>query len=129
LARAKIARWVEQHPKWAVLDQALGDTGFAMVFLLRLSPVFPFSLLNYALGLTRISLKTYVFASGLGMIPGLFMYVYLGSAAHSFTELASRRQPSSLEQLIFFWVGLAATVLVVVMVTRLAAARLKTTAN
>jgi uncharacterized membrane protein YdjX (TVP38/TMEM64 family) len=46
----------------------------------RLVPLFPFNLLNYALGLTRISLVEYVLASAICMLPGAFAYTYLGYA-------------------------------------------------
>ena len=63
------------------IDEAVAREGWKIVLLTRLSPVFPFNLLNYAFGLTRVSLKHYFFASWLGMIPGTMMYVYIGSLA------------------------------------------------
>ena len=59
---------------------ALGEQGLKIVLLTRLSPIFPFNLLNYAFGLTDVKLWQYVLASWIGMIPGTIMYVYLGSA-------------------------------------------------
>jgi len=123
-ARPAVSRWVARHPSWSALDKTLGDGGFALVFLIRLSPVFPFALLNYVLGLTRVKWLTYLAASWAGMLPGIFMYVYLGTAAHSLTDLALRRPANSLGQTIFFWGGLAATALAVTLVTRLAGRRI-----
>src|SRR2546422_7417182 len=57
-----------------------------IVLLTRLSPVFPFTLLNYTFGLTRVKLSHYVLASWLGMIPGTVMYVYLGSLVNIRSE-------------------------------------------
>ena len=51
------------------------------MFLVRLAPVFPFTYINYAFGLTGISASPYVLATFFGMIPGTFAFVYLGTAA------------------------------------------------
>jgi uncharacterized membrane protein YdjX (TVP38/TMEM64 family) len=116
-----VARKVEGSPKFAAIDEAVGREGFKIVFLLRLSPAFPFNLLNYALGLTRVSFAAYVAASLTGMLPAAMMYVYLGSAARSLTEVAAGQVDSDAAGRVFFWVGLAATIAVVVLVTRIAA--------
>jgi uncharacterized membrane protein YdjX (TVP38/TMEM64 family) len=79
LARDAIARRIAKNEKFATIDRAVADEGWKIVLLTRLSPVFPFTLLNYAFGLTRVKLSHYVLASWLGMIPGTVMYVYLGS--------------------------------------------------
>src|SRR5262249_19867559 len=81
-------------------------------------PAFPFNLLNYAFGLTRVSLRDYVLASWVGMMPGTVMYVYLGSLAGDLAG-AGRRERTAAEWTLYA-VGLAATVAVTVLVTRLA---------
>ena len=68
LARSAIESKVADYPRFAAIDSAIGEQGRKIVFLLRLSPVFPFNLLNYALGLTRVRFADYLVAS-LGMIP------------------------------------------------------------
>src|SRR5262245_47250322 len=78
LARAAIARKIEGNERFSAIDRAVASEGWKIVGLTRLSPVFPFTLLNYAFGLTKVPLRDYVFASWLGMIPGTVMYVYLG---------------------------------------------------
>src|SRR5262249_3259422 len=93
---------------------------FKIVLLLRLSPVFPFNVLNYALGLTRIKFWPYVLASWLGMLPGTVMYVYLGSALGSLAKLGSEPAEEGIGQKAFFWFCLAATVVVTVVITRMA---------
>jgi uncharacterized membrane protein YdjX (TVP38/TMEM64 family) len=98
----------------------VGREGFKIVLLLRLSPVFPFNFLNYALGLTRVSFGHYALASLIGMIPAGLMYVYFGSAARSLADVAAGNVEQSLASRLFFWFGLAATVAVAVFVTRLA---------
>ena len=80
LARDAIARKIERNEKFAAIDRAVADEGWKIVLLTRLSPVFPFTLLNYAFGLTRVKLSHYVLASWIGMMPGTVMYVYLGLA-------------------------------------------------
>ncbi len=121
VARNWIAARVARNPKFAAIDEAVGRDGFKIVLLLRLSPVFPFSLLNYALGLTRVRLRDYVLASFLGMLPGTVLYVYLGSLITSAAQLVSGQRPQGgMAQQLFFWGGLAATVLVTVLITRTA---------
>jgi uncharacterized membrane protein YdjX (TVP38/TMEM64 family) len=121
IARGWVARRIGGHPRFRAVDEAIGDSGFKIVLLLRLSPIVPFNLLNYGLGLTRVSLRDYVIASWLGMLPGTFLYVYLGSLVTSASELASGKRPSSgpWGQLLY-WGGLVATLVLTVVITRIA---------
>jgi uncharacterized membrane protein YdjX (TVP38/TMEM64 family) len=116
LARDAIARKIEKNEKFAAIDRAVADEGWKIVFLTRLSPVFPFTLLNYAFGLTRVRLGHYVLASWIGMMPGTVMYVYLGSLVN---VGAGHRQRTTGEW-VLYGVGLLATIVVTVFVTRLA---------
>jgi pyruvate/2-oxoglutarate dehydrogenase complex dihydrolipoamide dehydrogenase (E3) component/uncharacterized membrane protein YdjX (TVP38/TMEM64 family) len=116
LARDAIGRKIEKHEKFGTIDRAVADEGWKIVLLTRLSPVFPFTLLNYAFGLTRVKFSHYVLASWLGMIPGTVMYVYLGSLVN---VGADQRQRTTSEW-VLYGVGLLATVAVTVFVTRLA---------
>ncbi len=79
--RKRIERMTAGNPKVAALDRAIAKEGAKIVFLVRLSPVFPFTYVNYAFGLTGVRTLPYVVASFVGMIPGTFAYVYLGTAA------------------------------------------------
>jgi uncharacterized membrane protein YdjX (TVP38/TMEM64 family) len=79
-ARGAIERRIAGNPRFAAVDRAVAAEGRKIVFLLRLSPVFPFALLNYALGLTRVRFLDYAIAC-IGMLPGVVLYVYLGSLA------------------------------------------------
>ena len=81
LLREKVTSWASANPKFRSLDQAIGKQGFKMVLLTRLSPVFPFVLLNYLLGLTAVRTPSYVLANLLGMLPATFLFVYIGAAA------------------------------------------------
>ena len=116
LARDAIARKIEKHEKFTTIDRAVADEGWKIVLLTRLSPVFPFTLLNYAFGLTRVKLSHYVLASWLGMIPGTVMYVYLGSLVNVGT---AHRQRTTGEW-VLYGVGLLATIAVTIFVTRVA---------
>ncbi|HMK34561.1 MAG TPA: FAD-containing oxidoreductase [Desulfomonilaceae bacterium] len=125
VARDWVASKVAGNPKFAAIDEAVGNEGFKIVALLRLSPVFPFNLLNYALGLTRVSFRNYALASLVGMLPGILMYVYFGSAARSLAEVAAGKVQGGMAGQFFFWVGLVATIAVAFFVTRVARKSLK----
>ena len=119
VARDWVAGKIEGNPKFKAIDEAVAREGWKIVGLTRLSPVFPFNLLNYAFGLTRVSLSHYVIASWIGMMPGTVMYVYLGSVAGTLAGAGggTSRTPA---QWTLYAVGLAATIGVTVYVTRLA---------
>ncbi len=114
LAREKVARRIAGNAKFAALDQAVAGEGWKIVFLTRLSPVFPFTLLNYAFGLTRVGLGQYVLATWVGMIPGVILYVYIGTLAQ-----AGQRSRTAAEWALY-GIGLVATIAVTVVITRLA---------
>jgi uncharacterized membrane protein YdjX (TVP38/TMEM64 family) len=120
LAHDWVARRMTGRPKLGAIGRAVETEAFKVVLLTRLSPVFPFNLLNYAFGLTAVSFRTYVLASWIGMLPGTIMYVYLGSAAKSVAALISGETPRSAGQQVLFALGLAATVAVAIVVTRAA---------
>lgn len=117
--REKVARWAEANQKFRSLDRAIGRQGFKIVFLSRLSPAFPFTLLNYLLGLTAIGTGPYVLANLLGMLPGIFLYVYIGAAARDVLT-GEMTASAGLFQQALKYVGLLATVAVVMFVTRIA---------
>src|SRR5206468_12667832 len=108
------------NPRFAAIDRAIGREGLKIVLLVRLSPIFPFTLLNYALGLTRVAVRDYVVGSLIGMLPGTLMYVYLGSLVTSLTELAAGRPSGGALQPAFYLGGLVATVAVALYVSRFA---------
>jgi len=124
LARGWVAASLESYPRFAAIDQAVAREGWKIVGLTRLSPVFPFNLLNYAFGLTRVSLRDYVLASWIGMMPGTVMYVYVGSIAGDIATLSAGGQGRSGAEWAIYGLGLLATVVVTVYVTRLARAAL-----
>jgi uncharacterized membrane protein YdjX (TVP38/TMEM64 family) len=117
VARGAIERRLAGNLRFAAIDRAIAAEGRKIAFLLRLSPVFPFSLLNYALGLTRVRFVDYAIAC-LGMLPATVLYVYLGSLAGDAAGRGAGGQ-SQLEWL-FKALGLAVTVVVTVVITRTA---------
>lgn len=123
LSRNWVAQQIGSHPKFQAIDEAVAKEGLKIVFLTRLSPVFPFNLLNYAFGLTQVSLKDYVLGS-IGMIPGTLMYVYIGSLAGDLAMIGVANQPENSQvttvKLIIKVVGFLATVVVSLYITRLA---------
>ena len=120
IGREWIAGKIAGNQKFVAIDNAVGVQGFKIVLLIRLSPVFPFNLLNYAFGLTKVSFWKYALASWIGMIPGTVMYVYLGAGLRSLTDVAAGKTEGGAAGRIFFWFGMAATVAVTLFVTHLA---------
>jgi uncharacterized membrane protein YdjX (TVP38/TMEM64 family) len=120
LARDLVAGRIAGNEKFKAVDEAVGREGWKIVLLTRLSPVFPFNLLNYSFGLTKVSLRHYFFASWLGMIPGTLMYVYIGSLAGDLAGLGGAGRARTTGEWILYGVGLLATLIVTVFVTRLA---------
>lgn len=114
-ARGWVAKQIENQPKFKAIDSATGKEGWKIVGLTRLSPIFPFVFLNYAFSLTQVTLKDYMLASWIGMMPGTVMYVYLGSIG----KAASGGGKTPAEWALF-GVGLLATVAVTVFVTKIA---------
>lgn len=134
VARDRVARRLAGFPAFKTIDDAVAAQGWKIVLLTRLSPVFPFNLLNYGYGLTGVRLRSYVLASWAGMLPGTITYVYLGSLARNLAELGrghartvAGEAPRTPAEWILYGVGLAATLAVTVVVTRIARAALHRT--
>lgn len=120
LARGRFEKSIEGNQKFAAIDKAIAAQGGKIVLLLRLSPAFPFTYLNYVLGLTKVPVSQYVLAS-VGMIPGTFLWVYYGKAIGDVAAIAAGTGPEKgAEQWIFYAVGLVATLLVTTYVTKIA---------
>jgi uncharacterized membrane protein YdjX (TVP38/TMEM64 family) len=120
LARGWVAKKLEDNNNFKAIDRAVGKEGLKIVILTRLSPVFPFIFLNYAFGITGVSLKDY-FIGSIGMIPGTIMYVYIGSLAGNIAAIGTESQPiDPTIQWTIRIVGFIATVAVTVYVTRVA---------
>jgi uncharacterized membrane protein YdjX (TVP38/TMEM64 family) len=124
LSRTVLRGWAERkirrNPGFAKLDHAVGKSGFKVVALTRLSPLLPYTFLNYALGLTKVRFRDYFFGSLIGMFPATVLYAYIGSAARSIAAIVSGDAPASTGAVILYWAGLAATVIVSVYLARMA---------
>ena len=125
LAQGWVKEKISSYKKFAIIDKAVSKEGLKIVLLVRLSPLFPFNLLNYALGITSVSFQDYLIGS-VGMIPGTIMYVYFGSLVGDIALIGSKNQPGNI---ILHWViqimGLIATIAVTVYVTKIAKKALK----
>ena len=120
VARGAVERRLAGNVRFDAIDRAVGEQGRKIVLLLRLSPVFPFNLLNYALGLTRVRFADFAVAS-IGMLPGTLLYVYYGKVAGDVARLAGGTGiPRGRGYYAVLGLGLAATVLVTTIVTRTA---------
>ena len=121
--------WVESQTRnlegWKQFDRAISSRGFYIVLMTRLSPVFPFNLLNYTLGLTMIRFRAYLLASWLGMAPATVLYVYFGSIALTLADLFAGESTGNNWQYALIAIGLIATLSLVIVLTRLASSILK----
>jgi uncharacterized membrane protein YdjX (TVP38/TMEM64 family) len=120
LIRDWVAKQIEKHEKFKAIDQSVAVEGWKIVALTRLSPIFPFNLLNYAFGITQVSLKDYFWASWIGMMPGTIMYVYIGSLAGNLAALGSQERSRTPVEWALYGVGLVAAIAVTIYVTRIA---------
>ena len=119
-ARGAIEERLAGNQRFAAIDRAIGDQGLKIVVLLRLSPVFPFNLLNYALGLTKVRFIDYFIAS-IAMLPGTLLYTYYGKLAGDVARLAGGAAvEQGGEYYAVLVLGLAATIAVTTLVTRTA---------
>src|SRR5207248_7542704 len=122
IARDRIEAMAKGNDRFQRIDSAISAQGAKIIFLLRLSPVIPFNLSNYFYGLTGVRFWPYVLASWIGMMPGTFLYVYIGTAGKAAVSAAAGGQ--AMKHGWQYWtlmsVGLAATVVVTIWVTKIA---------
>ncbi len=122
VARDAVAKKIESRPKFKAIDRAISEGGWKVVAMLRLSPAVPFNVQNYMYGLTGVKFLTAVLTSLVAMLPGTFLYVYLGYVGGA--ALGGDRQKSPAEWVVLA-VGLLATIGVTVYVTKLAKKKLE----
>ena len=129
IARERVAVIAQRNEKFCAIDSAIGKQGAKLIFLLRLSPVIPFNLSNYLYGLTGVKFWPYVLASWIGMMPGTFLYVYIGMAGKAAVSAAAGGEAvqRGWQYWTFMTVGLAATIIVTIWVTKIARDALKKT--
>lgn len=124
LARRRVQTWMLSKPRFRAIDNAVGRQGFKIVFLIRLSPLVPYNLINYVLGLTRIRFRHYVAASFVGKLPVVFTYVSVASALTTLSRLRHEHS-SGAPATAVYWAGLIATLLLAAMLTQIARSALK----
>ncbi|MCA1737815.1 MAG: TVP38/TMEM64 family protein, partial [Actinobacteria bacterium] len=79
-ARGLVESWKENNERVKRLDEGVEKHGWRMLLITRLVPVFPFSLQNYAYGLTKIGFVTYALVSGICIVPGVIVYTFAGGS-------------------------------------------------
>ncbi len=120
VARDKVEERVAGEPRFAAIDRAIAADGRRIVFLLRLSPAVPFTLLNYLLGVTRVRFTDFLLGS-VGMLPATVLYVYSGKVAGDVATATGGAGPAhGVGYYAVIAVGLLATVAVTILVTRIA---------
>jgi len=120
LLRHPVEAWVREQPRFQQLDSGVRQRGFWIVFLSRLSPLLPFNLLNYAFGITQVSLRDYVLGSWLGMLPGTLLFLSLGTALGNLADVWAERRGPTPVQWLFFALGVAATLALTLVLGRIA---------
>lgn len=118
--RTRVLGFLENRPTFQAIDQAVGQEGFKIVLLTRMSPIFPYNFLNYAYGLTDVPFARYVLASWLGMLPGTIVFVYIGTGLRALSSDALDGAGADGAGKTFFWLGLAVTFIVAILITRIA---------
>jgi uncharacterized membrane protein YdjX (TVP38/TMEM64 family) len=128
VAREGVARRIERDGRVAAIDRSVGKSGHKVVAHVQNSPNQTLNLLNAAKGLTRVSTRDIGVGSRVGMLPGTLLYVYLGSLVTSASEIASGKRPDAgTWGSVLYWGGLGATVVVTVVVSRIAKRALAST--
>jgi uncharacterized membrane protein YdjX (TVP38/TMEM64 family) len=120
VARGRVEKRIRPNPKFRALDKAVGKEGWKIVLLTRLSPAFPFNALNYAMGLTQVRFKTYLWCTFLGIVPGELVFVYIGVLAGNLARLGDEMSRRTVWEWGLYGIGFLATVAVTVVLTRLA---------
>ncbi|MEM7610285.1 MAG: TVP38/TMEM64 family protein [Pseudomonadota bacterium] len=127
LGRGWVRDKIGTDGRLSAIDKATEERGFLVMLLLRLSPIFPFNVMNYLMSLTGMKLKHYFFGSWIGMLPGTLLYVYIGSAASDLQALVSGDYEAGPLGQVFFVVGLIATAVATVLIARFASRTLRET--
>lgn len=118
--RARVQALASTKPRFGAVDRAIGEQGWKIVALMRLSPVFPFTLQNYLFGVSAIRFWPCWIASAIFITPGTFLYVYLGFVGGTAAAAAGGSGADALRLGLQF-VGLAATIVVTFVIARIAA--------
>eukprot|EP01132_Coremiostelium_polycephalum_P009273 gene9273-11365_t len=118
--RKSIAKRIEKDPKLTAIDQAIGQEGWKIVLLLRLTPIVPESLLNYALSVTKIKFLHYIICTCIGLVPGVSFFVYVGSMIGNISEIGKKRpiQKSEIAMYVISAFGMVCSILFITIIVR-----------
>lgn len=125
-ARDQVVTMANGNRHFSAIDRAIADGGWKIVALLRLSPAIPFNMQNYLYGLTKVQFWPYAITSWIAMMPGTFLYVYLG---HVTGAALGRERERSVAEWTATAVGLLATLVVTIYITKLARQKLNESAS
>ena len=118
LLHKRVEEWSKSQPRFQAVSETVAKGGLKIIVLLRLSPIFPFTMLNYLLGITRVPIPQYAFGNLIGMLPGIVAFVYLGTLPTAMAGASNGGQ--STVRYVLYGVGLLATIAVTVIITRMA---------
>ena len=136
VGRFLLRNWVKDRlttsKNFKEIDSAIGREGGKIIFLLRLSPLFPFNASNYIYSVTAVKTGAYILATWLGTLPGTILYVYIGSLIGTGIQVASEavaNEPVMRDRMplewVFYGVGLVATIVASIYVARVARRAIK----
>jgi len=116
LARPMIERRLASRPQFVAIDRAIRRKGFYVVFLTRLVLLLPFPALNYSHGLTDVRLRDYVAGTMIGMVPAIFLFVYLGTLASDVADIMNGQVKLEGSQLVAVILGSVVVLLAVAVI-------------
>ena len=116
-----VARWAGASPRWDAVRRAVGAEGFRIALLVRLTPFAPQNLVPYGFSVTPVSVRSFMAATWLGLLPITCFQVYVGSLAHDVADILDGKRPPLG---VWGWVatggGVLATLLALALVARVA---------
>jgi len=125
VTRNWVATRIAGSPRLRALDAVTRHDGFTIVLLARLSPLFPYNVLNYVFGATAVRLRDYVLGSWIGMLPATVLYVYVGSVTKNVATLTSGSLAAARPGRVLLIAGLLATVGLTALIARRATRELR----
>lgn len=114
----RVAAWIAKRPRMEALAREIGRRGFQAVALARLSPASPFGVLTYAASVMPVRFGAFLLGTFVGKLPGNVFYALLGAGARSLHAAASGESPVQVWQWTLLGAGIAATGVLVWMLTR-----------
>ncbi len=120
LARDWVQKLRTRWPLLQALETAVEENGFKIVVLSRLSPAFPYNVINYAYGTTRLPLRTYVLSTWLGMLPVTALHVFLGASIKNVDDLVRGQYEGGPAARALLGLGIVATLAATIVITRAA---------